>query len=194
MAECHVNFDTHTHTSFEIGGYLDYYSHCERFMSAEMLQLQGFVVFAEQVLSSWPSRHVPWPVADVRIPNAILILIGICSFGPGVPGQSAQLLLLEGIGHVWLFFRASLHDLKNVFKVQALPNQVLKCDLTLANVDMWDTSTDLRLNAAEAWRVTDSESQTQTLCPTHSVRSVVGGPGLALTTACQLSIDIVSVI
>ena len=146
------------------------------------------------MLSSWPSRHVPWPVADVRIPNAILILIGRCSFGPGVPGQSAQLLLLEGIGYVWLFFRASLHDLENLFKVQALPNQVLKCDLTLANVDMWDTSTDLRLNAAEAWRVTDSESQTQTLCLTHSVRSVVGGPGLALTTVCQMTLSALSIL
>ena len=90
------------------------------------------------MLSSWPSRHGPWPVAFVRIPNAILILIGRCSFEPGVPGQSAQLLLLEGIGYVWLFFRASLHDLENLFRVQALPNQV--CDLTLANVDMWDTT------------------------------------------------------
>ena len=33
----------------------------------------GVCGFAEQVLSSWPSRHAPWPVADVRIPNAISV-------------------------------------------------------------------------------------------------------------------------
>ena len=66
----------------------------------------GVCGFAEQVLSSWPCQD-----SECHI--------GRCSFGPGVPGQSAQLLLLEGIGYVWLFFRASPHDLIIFFKVQA---------------------------------------------------------------------------
>ena len=74
-------------------------------MSAEMLRASAkFMAIS------------PWSLAGcfcVRIPNAILILIGRCSFEPGVPGQSAQLLLLEGIGYVWLF---ALHDLENVFR------------------------------------------------------------------------------
>ena len=74
MAECH--FDTHTHThEVKVSNWwlLRLVFSLSAFYERRDVAVAGVCGFAEQVLSSWPSRHAPWPVADVRIPNAISV-------------------------------------------------------------------------------------------------------------------------